>query len=980
MTDAGRAQRLLREFDEYRNVRNEEIRRIEGRRASVASGAHSLDEGSTAVANVKDTEHLGETADRDYDLMLRDTARLKLELAEQTDRAWVFERALEALADETRMGPDRVKALVTRFTEERAAQHLGTRVAVTSLPRRSSQRQNTKNASHVHPQLLSVSANNSSTNLASPATSVTYTTSRITIKSPAKNTNSRVKRSAEKQRRNSTELALHYSPTPKNQFSPDSKANLTDFSQLLDESFDQESPQHWPPKNELTSPVNFNKISQSQALAPQNSGSLSKRSINTSFSSNSKSANAENNFSPVSYVTSPGGSSSVQVNTDSPSKVDSSPAHEDLPSRSTSNDVPVKPSRVASGPDSKNSANYQSDIPLFVEPKDFGTILVDIVSTLYQEPISTMAINNHDIDQMDINSVLLSALDRGSGKEMFKFAKSYQKIKELDVYMRSHVPTLSLPCLPEKALMFSTMPLKISQRKEQLDAYFKSIFSVPDYPSNVALKVAQFISTDTVIIPPFVGDNVMKEGHLIVRKPKALSTGNNWKIRYAVLNEETLQFWDRTHVVDSLKIKNSTLDILPNLPEDKYGTKNGFLINEQRKTGLSSTIKFYICAESAKERELWIKILNELMDPGRFFQVSKSKSNEENASVTNFMESSHMTDNSTYVTDLTNDSSQLNRTPGHLSMNADATSTSGSATSSINAELLTDDKEAKRNKMRSLFPFKKFNQLGSGGTVNTVNNNNLAIAMSNSSEATSNNEIDTFDRESIRSSTFTGQPSIFGSNLEDCLRLSSHKYQGHYDLPSIVYRCLEYLYKNRGIMEEGIFRLSGSSAVIKILQDRFEKDHDVDLCAYNDEIDVQSSGNFIGVNTISGLLKLYLRKLPHLIFGDENYEVFQRIVESYHRDQKRVALEFSNVIRSGAVPHPHISLMYALFELMFKVDEHNNINKMNLRNICIVFSPALSIPINILQPFVVDFGCIFLGKPPIEDSKRQTLDIQIPQY
>jgi RalA-binding protein 1 len=40
-------------------------------------------------------------------------------------------------------------------------------------------------------------------------------------------------------------------------------------------------------------------------------------------------------------------------------------------------------------------------------------------------------------------------------------------------------------------------------------------------------------------------------------------------------------------------------------------------------------------------------------------------------------------------------------------------------------------------------------------------------------------------------------------------------------LPAIVFRCIEYLEAKKAAEEEGIYRLSGSSAVIKALKDRF---------------------------------------------------------------------------------------------------------------------------------------------------------------
>ena len=58
--------------------------------------------------------------------------------------------------------------------------------------------------------------------------------------------------------------------------------------------------------------------------------------------------------------------------------------------------------------------------------------------------------------------------------------------------------------------------------------------------------------------------------------------------------------------------------------------------------------------------------------------------------------------------------------------------------------------------------------------------------------------------------------AVFGVPLEESLAVSQIA-----NLPSIVFRCIQYLEENKADQEEGIYRLSGSSAVIKNLKDRF---------------------------------------------------------------------------------------------------------------------------------------------------------------
>jgi RalA-binding protein 1 len=57
---------------------------------------------------------------------------------------------------------------------------------------------------------------------------------------------------------------------------------------------------------------------------------------------------------------------------------------------------------------------------------------------------------------------------------------------------------------------------------------------------------------------------------------------------------------------------------------------------------------------------------------------------------------------------------------------------------------------------------------------------------------------------------------VFGVTLEESLDVAQIA-----NLPAIVFRCIQYLEAKKADQEEGIYRLSGSSAVIKSLKDRF---------------------------------------------------------------------------------------------------------------------------------------------------------------
>jgi hypothetical protein len=68
-----------------------------------------------------------------------------------------------------------------------------------------------------------------------------------------------------------------------------------------------------------------------------------------------------------------------------------------------------------------------------------------------------------------------------------------------------------------------------------------------------------------------------------------------------------------------------------------------------------------------------------------------------------------------------------------------------------------------------------------------------------------------------KATTVTHVPrAVFGIPLEESLDVAQIA-----NLPAIVFRCIQYLEAKKADQEEGIYRLSGSSAVIKSLKDRF---------------------------------------------------------------------------------------------------------------------------------------------------------------
>lgn len=70
-----------------------------------------------------------------------------------------------------------------------------------------------------------------------------------------------------------------------------------------------------------------------------------------------------------------------------------------------------------------------------------------------------------------------------------------------------------------------------------------------------------------------------------------------------------------------------------------------------------------------------------------------------------------------------------------------------------------------------------------------------------------------------RNATATPARPVFGVPIQEAVEIARVKDDS--DLPAVVFRCVQYLSSVKAEQEEGIYRMSGSSAVIKALKERF---------------------------------------------------------------------------------------------------------------------------------------------------------------
>lgn len=109
--------------------------------------------------------------------------------------------------------------------------------------------------------------------------------------------------------------------------------------------------------------------------------------------------------------------------------------------------------------------------------------------------------------------------------------------------------------------------------------------------------------------------------------------------------------------------------------------------------------------------------------------------------------------------------------------------------------------------------------------------------------------------------------AVFGVPLAEAVDFTK-PFESEEPLPSVVYRCIEYLRDNDAAEEEGIFRLSGSNVTIKALKDRFNTEGDVRLL----------EGDYYDINAVASLLKAYLRELPVSVLTRELHLDFLNVL------------------------------------------------------------------------------------------------------
>ncbi|XP_048034157.1 rho GTPase-activating protein SYDE2 isoform X2 [Megalobrama amblycephala] len=156
-------------------------------------------------------------------------------------------------------------------------------------------------------------------------------------------------------------------------------------------------------------------------------------------------------------------------------------------------------------------------------------------------------------------------------------------------------------------------------------------------------------------------------------------------------------------------------------------------------------------------------------------------------------------------------------------------------------------------------------------------------------------------------------------------------------VPLLIEKCISEI-ERRGCQVVGLYRLCGSAAVKKELREAFERDsHAVEL----------SENNYPDINVITGVLKDYLRELPHPLITKQLYEcvldsMAKRPLQMGSGGCENEASDTDHAVSLLEIlPDVEKVTLRKLLDHLKRVASHHEVNKMTCQNLAVCFGPVL---------------------------------------
>ncbi|KAH6914089.1 hypothetical protein BKA70DRAFT_1095374 [Coprinopsis sp. MPI-PUGE-AT-0042] len=166
--------------------------------------------------------------------------------------------------------------------------------------------------------------------------------------------------------------------------------------------------------------------------------------------------------------------------------------------------------------------------------------------------------------------------------------------------------------------------------------------------------------------------------------------------------------------------------------------------------------------------------------------------------------------------------------------------------------------------------------------------------------------------------------STFGVPLEDLMGFNGEKG----GIPRVVKDCIQYI-RETGMSEEGLFRRSPSSAMLRAAQDAYDRGNVVSL------------SNFGDPNLAAVLLKKYMRDLPEPLFPEQFYPLIRQCPPPTSDPADMSAINYLRDTLLPALPPCSCILLSHILQLLHEVSLRSATNRMDEFNLAIVICPNL---------------------------------------
>ncbi|XP_061604564.1 rho GTPase-activating protein 23-like isoform X3 [Phyllopteryx taeniolatus] len=173
----------------------------------------------------------------------------------------------------------------------------------------------------------------------------------------------------------------------------------------------------------------------------------------------------------------------------------------------------------------------------------------------------------------------------------------------------------------------------------------------------------------------------------------------------------------------------------------------------------------------------------------------------------------------------------------------------------------------------------------------------------------------------IMKKTKKAGPKAFGVRLEDCQPGINNKF-----IPLIVEICCR-LVEDMGLEYTGIYRVPGNNAMVSLLQEQLNKGVDIN----------PAEEKWQDLNVVSSLLKSFFRKLPEPLFTNDKYNDF---IDANRMDDASDRLKTMKKLIRDLPDYYYHTLKFLVCHLK-TVADHSDKNKMEPRNLALVFGPTL---------------------------------------